>query len=188
MYQQIRTYLLNNKLLIIVIILAVSSATWNWYHPQIRTLTQTEYQTVTQEKEVVKIKRIPVPGPTKIITIEKEVIVEKLGINPAPDDNSEVIANAYIPPSEGGTSVITVLNMTTGEATIIAKEKPLSLFAFISEPEAALRYGITSRGLQQAEIAARWQFLRVGHFRIGAYGEVSSQQEAKAMLEAAYRF
>jgi hypothetical protein len=181
----------NNKLAValgVVALLAVSSAAWNWYHPQVKTLTKTEYRTVTEEKKVREIKRVMVPGPERIVTIEKKVIVEKLGIDPIPDEGVEVIANADVEPSEGGTSVVVVMDTTTGESKVIAKEKPLSLFGFPSDVEAMLRYGLTTRGGQAAELAARYQFFRVGKFRLGAYGEVSSQPEAKAMLEVAYKF
>lgn len=185
------TWLRSNKLLVILIIvtiLAVSSAAWNWYHPQIRTISKTEYQTVVQEKEVVKIKRITVPGPVRIVTIEKQVIVEKLGINPVPGDDSEIIANADIPCSEGGTSIVTLMDMTTGESTIIAKEKPLSLFGFPSNIEAGVRYGLSTDTLQQGNLFARWQFLRVGKVYLAAYGEMTTKPEAKAMLEVVYKF
>lgn len=187
---KIKTYLLNNKLsalLLIIALVAVSSAVWNWYHPQIKTLTKTEYQTVEKEKIVEKIRTIRVPGPKEVVTIEKKVIVEKLGIAPVSDDE-EIIGNADVEPSEGGTSVIAVLDTVTGESRIVAKEKPLSLFGFPSDVEAMVRYGLTTRGGQGAELAARWQFLRIGAFRLGAYGEISSQPEAKGMLEVAYKF
>lgn len=171
----------------VVAVIALASMAWNWYHPRVNNITTTEYRTVQEEKVVTKIKRVAVPGPTKIITIEKAAVSTKLDV--AIPEGKEVIANADIEPSEGGTSVVTVMDMTTGESTVIAKEKPLPLFGFPADVEAMIRYGISTQGVgQQADIAVRYQFLRVGKFKLGAYGELSSQPQAKAMLEVAFKF
>jgi hypothetical protein len=185
-----KLWLLSNKLLIVFIVIAavaVTSATYNWYHPKVKTITQTEYRTVTEQKEVVKIKRVEIPGPVRIITIDKQTIADKLDIHPLAD-NEHIISNADIPPSESGTSAVTVLNMDTGESKIIAKEKPFSLFGFPSNIEAGLRYGLASQSGQEGELFTRWQFLRIGKIYLGAYGEMTTKPEAKAMLEVSFRF
>ena len=193
MFQQVKSYLLNNKLVIVLIIVAavaVSSATWNWYHPQVKTLSRTEYQTVEKEKIVEKIKTVTIPGPERIVTIEKIKIVEKLVLPPsiADDPNKVITGNADIEPSEGGTSVVSVLNVVTGETEIIAKEKPVSLFGFPFNVEAGVRYGLSTQDLQQGNLFARWQFLRIGKLFLGGYGEMTTKPEAKAMLEVAFKF
>lgn len=190
MYQQIKI-LLSNKLTVLLVIIsvaAVSSATWNWYHPQVKTVTRTEYRTHVEEKEVTKIKRVLVPGPTKIVTIEKQVIVDKLGVDPAPPEGQEIIANAEFDCGETDVSALAIMDMTAGTTTIIAKEKPLGLFGFPSNIEAGLRYGLSTQTMQQAGAYARWQFLRIGGFYLGAYGELTTQPEAKAMLDLSYHF
>lgn len=194
MLLQLKTYLFSNKLSVILIIIsavAVSSATYNWYHPQTVTVTKTEYRTQIEEKEVVKIKRVLVPGPKQIVTIEKQAIVDKLGIDPVPGEGKEIIANAEITCGKDDTpdvSVITIMDTTTGESQIIAKEKPLSLFGFPSNIEAGLRYGLSTQTTQQGDLYARWQFLRIGKIFLGAYGEMTTMPEAKAMLEASFKF
>jgi hypothetical protein len=173
--------------LALVAVIALCSMVWNWYHPKTNTITTTEYRTVPEERIVTKIKRVIVPGPERVVTIEKEAITDKTGVTIP--QGKEAVANADIEPSEGGTSVIAVLDMETGETNIVAKEKELSLFGFPSDIEAMLRYGTSTQGIgQQAEIAVRYQFLRVGKFKLGAYGELSSQPQGKAMLEVAYKF
>jgi hypothetical protein len=193
MYLRIKMWLLNNKLavlLIIVSIIAVSSAAYNWFHPQIKTLTRTEYQTVEKEKTVVQIKTVKVPGPREVVTIEKPVIVERLSLPPevATDPAQVITGNADIEPSESGTSVVSVLNVDTGETVMIAKEKPQSLFGFPADIESGIRYGLSTRTLQEGDIYARWQFLRVGKVFLGVYGEISTQPEARAMLDLSYRW
>jgi hypothetical protein len=185
-------WLRNNKLTAamgIIALIALCSMLWNWYHPQVKTVVTTQYQTVEKEKVVEKIRTVKVPGPQEIVTIEKQVIVEKLKLpeSVANDESKVITGNADIPPSEGGTSVVSVLNTQTGETSIIAKEKPLSLFGFPSDVEAGIRYGLTTHG-QEGDIFARWQFLRVGKVKLGAYSEITTRPEAKAMLETSFKF
>ncbi len=192
--EALMTWLRSNKLsaiLIIISVASVSSSTWNWYHPQVNTVTKTEYRTQTEEKEVVKIKRVLVPGPKQIVTIEKKVIVDKLGIDPVPGEGKEIIANAEIESGSddtGDVSVIAVMDTVTGETEIIAKAKPVSLFGFPSNIEAGVRYGLSTQDLQQGNLFARWQFLRVGKLYLGAYGEMTTHPEAKGMLEVSFKF
>lgn len=193
MYQQVKTWVCSNKLLgtmLIVAALAVASAAWNWYHPKVSYLTKTEYQTVTQEKVVEKIKRVTIPGPKEIVTIEKKVIVEKLGLPPdvANDPNEVITGNADIEPTDGGASVVSVVDTVTGETRIIAKEKQPDLFGFPFDVEIGARYGVSTDKVQQADVYSRWKFLRVGKFYLGAYGEINSKPEAKALLDMSYRF
>lgn len=183
----------NNKImvvLVVVAIVAVSSAAWNFYHPQIRTVTQTQYQTVEKERVVDKIRIVRVPGPKEIVTIEKIKVVEKLGLPSgiANDPNQVITGNADLAASEGGTSVVSVLNTTTGETQLIAKEKPLSLFGFPSDVEAGIRYGLSTDTVQQGQVYGRWQFLRVGNIYLGAYADMSTKPEARAMLDVSFHF
>lgn len=176
--------------LFVVTVVAVSSATYNWYHPQTKTVTRTQYQTVEKEKVVEKIRTVRVPGPKEIVTIEKIKIVEKLVLPPsiANDPNQVVTGNADVPPSEGGTSVVSVLDISTGETTIVAKEKPLSLFGFPSDVEVGIRYGLSTDTAQQGQVYGRWSFLRVGKLYLGAYADVSTKPEARAMLDISFKF
>ena len=80
------------------------------------------------------------------------------------------------------------MNTSTGETTIVAKEKPLPLFGFPNEKEVMLRYGLSTRDAYSGNLAAKWQFLRVGNFYVGAYGEIDTRPDAKAMIEVAYKF
>lgn len=169
---------------------ALSSAVWNWYHPKTTTVTRTEYQTVEKEKIVEKIKTVKVPGPKEIVTIEKIVIVEKLKLPRTIADNPDIVitGNADLPPSVGGTSVVSTLNTATGVTEIIAKQKPLPLFGFPSDVELGARYGVSTTEIQAGNIYARWQFLRVGKVHVGAYGELGTRPEAKAMVDVSFKF
>lgn len=173
-----------------VALLAFAAALWNWYHPRVRELVRDHYETVPVEKKVEKIKRVTVPGPERIVTIDKTVIVEKLALPAAvaSDPVKQVIANADLPPSEGGISTVTVLDTRTGESTIIAKEKPLPFLAFLNSGEVGVRYGVTTAAGQQGWLHGRWEFLRVGAIRLYTGGEISTRPEAAATLGAVYRW
>jgi hypothetical protein len=62
-----------------LLLTATASALYFFYKKPPATNTTT-YVNVPQIKEVIKIKRVEVPGPERIVTIEKQTIVEKLGL------------------------------------------------------------------------------------------------------------
>lgn len=185
---QIRGFEIKIKdiILVFIAVVAVSSAVYNWYKPA-KVITKTEYQEVPKEKVITKIKTVYVPGPKQIATIEKEKLAEELNIYDFKEEE-QPIANADIPPSKAGVSIVTVMNTTTGESHVIAKEKQLSLFGFENTRELGIRYGLSTQDGQAGNLFARWHFLRIGSFHIGAYGEIATKPEAKGMLEIAYQF
>ena len=177
-------------IVVFVALLAAASALSNWYAAQIPA-TQTEYINVPQIKEVTKIKRVEVPGPERIVTIEKEVVVEKLKLPDwiKDDANKQVIATAEIAPYEGKTNAAALLDTKTGESQIIAKQAPLSFFAFENKKELGVRAGYTTDDFKtQATVFGRWQFFRVGNARLGIYGEANSEGNGIAQFELTYRF
>jgi hypothetical protein len=178
-----------NALLIIALI-AVASAVYSWYRPP-KIVTQTRYVEVPKEKVVARIKTVKVPGPERIVTIEKERIVKALELpeSVGNDQDKQIIANADIPCDESvnGQSVVTVMDTQTGESRILAKPKPLPLVGFENRKEIGARYGLTNEG-PEVDVYGRWDFLRVGSLHLGVYGEVNSQAEAKAMMQVGYRW
>jgi hypothetical protein len=181
--------------LAVIAVLALTSAGWNWYHPTVKTVTQTQYQTVPQEKKVETIKRVTVPGPERIVTIEKPVVVEKLGLPPAiaADPTKEIVANGEIMTHDGDkVSTVAVMDTpadgTPATVSIIAKEQPPSLFGLPNDWEMGVRYGLGTRAGQEGNINARWQFFRLGNIYLGAYGEIGTRPEAKMMLDVSMRF
>ena len=186
-------------ILAILFLLAVASAWYNWRQPE-KVIKSVGYQPVPVEKSVEKIKRVIVPGPERIVTIEKKAVADKLdmpwlldGGKPAPvagkPEELQVTANANLAASRSGYSAVAVTNTTTGETTIVAKEKPLPFIGFPNEKELSIRYGLSTQDGQAANLAARWTFARVDRVYISAYGEVDAPRiEAKAMVEASCRF
>lgn len=182
-----------------LLLLALSSMAWNWYHPKINNVPYDRYIQVPVEKKVETIRRVTVPGPVRIVTIEKKELAKELDMpwlmddsHPAPipgkAEDLQPVANANVPPSAGGMSAVAVTNTETGDTAIVFKEKPLPLFGFPSDAEVMARYGLSAKDGNVGNVAGRWQFLRVGKIRIGAYGEIDSRTDGKVMLEVAYKF
>lgn len=186
---------MKNRILVIalavVTLIALVSAVVAWYRLQHQVpVNRTEFIKVPEVKTVTKIKRVEVPGPTKIVTVEKEVVVEKLKLPDwvKTDENKQVIATAEIQPYEGKTDAVAILDTKTGESVIVAKQIPLPLFGFENSKEIGLRAGVNIKGEAETGIYGRWSFLRVGNLHVGAYGEANSRGDAKAQLEIGYRF
>jgi hypothetical protein len=179
-------------LIIALLLLIAIAALKAWYGERNKpVVSQIEYVNVPEIREVVKIKKVRVPGPTEIVTIEKEKIVEKLRLPNwfAQNADEQVIATAEIQPYEGITDTVATLNTKTGAGNIIAKQRPLSLFAFENNKEIGARAGYTTDEFKQLiTVFGRWQFFRVGNVHAGLYAEGNSSGEAVGQLELNYRW
>jgi len=174
--------------LIGALIIACVAAYTGW-HREIPVLSRTEYLTVPELKPAANIPRVRVPVKA-VVTLAKKAAAEKLQI-PEPlakDDNQQVIATATLPPYEGHTSTITMIDTSTGESRIIARQEPLSFFALENKKEVGLRYGLTSAINSEADLYGRWEFLRIGSTHLGVYGELTSLGEYRAMISITYRW
>jgi hypothetical protein len=175
--------------LIVLTLIACGSAVYFWYHkPPVS--SQVEYVKVPEIKTVTKIQKVFVPGPGSILTVEKQVVVEKLSLPDwiKQDENKQVIATAEIAPYEGKTNAVAIMDTKTGVSEIIAKQIPLSLFGFENKKEIGIRAGVDLKGEPLTSIYGRWDFLRIGNARIGVYGEANSKGDASAQMEVGYRF
>jgi len=170
-----------------IVLFMYVALTWN---KPTNTIPSTTYVNVPQQKIVEKIKRVEVPGPTKIITIEKPIIVEKLKLPDwfKNDVNQQAIANADIPPSKAGYSAVGTLDTLTGKGDIIAKEKIRSFIGMPNNISIGGRWGIVTTGKQEIDGYAKWQPLRLGNTYIGAYTELNTNPEAKIMVDVEYKF
>lgn len=151
------------------------------------------YTPAPEIKEVVKIKRVEVPGPEKIITIEKEKVVEQLhlGDEIGKNPDKQIVATAVIPPHEGDTNAVAVMDTRTGEGSISIKQEDPPLFAFQNKKEIGGRFGYVTdeSGVKQVVDAyGRWTVLRVWRVHVGIYGEVNSRPEGKTAVDISYRW
>lgn len=173
---------MKNKIIIGVImfllLLATVSAIYAWYKAINKPpVSQIEYIKVPEIKEVIKIKKVEVPGPERIVTVEKIKIVEKLKLPEwfATNTDEQAIATGEIQPYEGKTNVVAALNTKTGVGGIIVKQEPLSLISFINAKELYFKGGYTTAKEVELAGGGRWLFARVGKIKVGAYAEVSGQ-------------
>jgi hypothetical protein len=175
-------------ILTILLILAAASSVYKWYHKS--TGSTTTYVKVPEIKEVIKIQRVTVPGPERIVTIEKTVIVDKLKLPEwiKTDADEQAIATAVIEPYKGKTNAVGLLNTKTGVGQIVAKQEPLPLFGFVNDKEIGVRYGTSIKNGMETDIYGRWDFVRVGNVNVGVYGEATSYGEAKAMVSVGYKW
>jgi hypothetical protein len=165
---------------------------YHWYHPSSST-PSTQYEVAQPIKEVEKVKHVKVPGPKQIVTIEKEKVVEKLKLPDeiASDPSKNIIATAQIPPYEGKTNAIGILDTKTGEGSIQIKQEPLPFIAFPNEREVGIA-GYYSADLQGVRpvgaVDASWTPIRIGKIRVQIRGEINSRPESRAGVRAAYRW
>jgi hypothetical protein len=173
-----------------LMLVAASSAVYFWYHGQKVPLTTTTYTEAPKIKVVTKIKTIKVPGPTQIVTIEKQVIVDKLKLPDwiKNDADQQTIATAAIPAYKGTTNTVAVINTKTGESQIVAKQEPLPLFGFVNDREIGLRSGIDIKGASESAVYGKWDFARIGPVYIGVYGDANTKGDARIQLSAGFRF
>ncbi len=172
------------------LLLAVSSAVYFWFADRFKpVVSQIEYIKVPEVKTVTKIERVTIPGPERIVTIEKPVIVDKLKL---PDwvksADKQVIATAEIAPHEGKTNAIAVLDVKTGISEIIAKQEPLPFLAFTRDKEVYVRAGYDTSLSVQGTVGGRWRFTRIGAIRVGFFAEASNRSGGEAVggIEVSY--
>lgn len=185
---------LKGVLIVVCCVLAIACASLTYFHlKKPSTVNQQAYTPAPEIRETVKIKRIEVPGPERIVTIEKEKVVEKLQL---PDEigknpDKQVIATAKIPPHEGDTNAVAILDTKTGEGSIEVKQEDPAFFAFINKKAVGGRYGYAadSNGAkQQVDFYGHWTIARVWRVHLGVYGEVNSKPEAKTAVDISYRW
>jgi hypothetical protein len=184
---------LKGVLIVLCCVLALACASMAYFHFKTPpTVNQTQYTPAPEIKETVKIKRIEVPV-EKIITIEKEKVVERLhlGDDIGKNPDKQIVATAVIPPHEGDTNAVAVMDTRTGEGSISVKQEPLPTFAFKNEKAIGGRAGYASDkdGIrQQVDFYAHYTFLRVWRVHVGVYGEVNSKPEGKTAVDISYRW
>jgi hypothetical protein len=173
--------------LVVLLILAVIVA---WYRGNNEIPTsKTVYINVPEVKEVVKIKRIEIPV-EKIVVIEKEAAAKKLDLpeDIKNDPAKQITASGVVAPYEGKTNVLAVIDTGSGISSIVAKQVPLPFFDFENKKEIGIRYGVSFDNNLEGDLYGRWDFFRIANAHIGVYGEVNTTGDAKAMIQAAYKW
>jgi hypothetical protein len=174
-------------LILLGVLMAISSVK-GWYDsvnaPPVNTWIQQP-----EPKIITRIKRVEVPGPPTIVTLEKKVVVEKLKLPDwiKDDINKQVIADADIQPYEGITNAAAILDTQTGVGSILQKRMPIPLFGLESKVRVGGRYGFSSHDNNlSGEGYASYSFLRIGKIHFAGYTEAG--RDFKGMVDIYYEF
>jgi len=202
--------------LLILLILAVAAALWQYFCPQIRTVTQWQFHPVPVIKETVKIKKVLVPCPEQgLVVLDKQQVAEKLDLpwlqggdiasakvseevtSPSPEGtapvagnpaNLQVTATAQLPESDNGYQVVTVVNTATGVTTPVVKEQEAPWLQFRNDGAIGANYDINQRLQNQWDIYLRWDFLRLKGVYINTHGRLDNDGDARIGFGGEYRW
>ena len=167
-----------NKAFALVLVVVALGMLYGWYEskPKLSQTVSTQMPTTRAASKVEKVDiEIPKVKVYKKSELSKKVILPE---EVKADDNKEVTAVVDVPPSKGGAEVISVINKTTGETTLFAREKPRSLMAFENDKSIALGYGVGTRGTVM-KLEGEYGFARVGNFHLSVQAEGRVYQERR---------
>lgn len=117
-----------------------------------------------------KVEEVAVP---KLKVYKKADVVKKVDLPDTVknDPNKQVTAVVDVKPSKGGSEVVAVVDVVTGETTTTEKPKPVPMFAFVNEKKIGLGYGIGTGG-NTAKVFLAYDAIRAGKLHIGVQGEM----------------
>jgi len=206
----------SRTLLLIALILAYAAALWQYAMPTVRTITTTEFRRVPEIRKTVEIKRVHVPCPESgIIILDKAEVAKKLKFDflpggdiagaksaaevtsPSPQGtqsaaNLQITATADLPESDNGYESVSLIDLSSGESQIMAREKESPWFQFRSDAAVGIRYGLCA-GTDSAspycgDVYGRWDFLRVKDVYLSTNANISTDGSARIQLGAEYRW
>ena len=164
--------------LLIVALLAVLSMGYNFYADRFKPpASQSNYIGQPEIKKAQKIEHKKIIVASRIDVLDKEEAVKKLKINDPvkSDPNKQITTTAEIKPYDGKTSIVSVLDTSTGESEIIAQQEELSLFEFENKREWEIKAGPSTEGGIKVTLNIKQNFLRVKKVHIGGFVEGGGQ-------------
>ena len=171
-------------ILAFVALLAIGSALYSWYNPNV---------VVTREYVEIEVPKPYAVVSTVTKTIKQIVYLDKIKVVEVEkwpdwftkDDNKQITAVGDVPAYKGTTRVASIIDTSTGKSSLVQNRLPMSLFGFENEKRVGVRYGFTDKGTDFL-FYGDWTFFRVGSLYFTGYAEAGSGY--KAMLDASYRF
>jgi hypothetical protein len=103
-------------------------------------------------KVIERIKRVQVPGPERIVYLEKKGLAAALKMPELEKERGEAVAVAEVQPHIGKTTVVSMLD-NTGVTRMILRPEPHPFFQF--KKEMGIRAGIGTGGLALGEVYLR---------------------------------
>lgn len=174
--------------MLVLLVAALIIAAVGWRR-EIPVLSKTVYLPAQEMKPATKIQRRQIPV-RSIQVLDKRSAGKKMDLpeEVVGDEKKQIVATATLPPHDGETSALAITDTATGETTIMARQESPAFAALENIKEIGVRYGITVNRGQEADVFARWDFLRVSRFHLGIYGEMNTFGDGKAMLSLSCRW
>jgi len=124
-----------------------------------------------EAKEAVKIEKIYIPGPVRIVVYDRDALTGKVPIPPevAKDKNNQFTSTAEIPKAPWGGTAVGFTNMTTGKSAISFTPKERPLFGFGGKTSVGTLGGISTKGNVAIGYVGQ-DILRVGPVNLGVAG------------------
>ena len=208
---------LRRTVLLVLLILAVAAALWQYLMPQIRTIESTTFKRVPEIKKVVDVQRVYIKCPERgIVVLDKAELTKNMNLSwlqggdlqaaavtESPASAGEVIppqpggprqpdlqvtGTADIPATSNGVEAMSVIDMETGVTTITVREKPAPWFQFRNDGAVGIRYGLDQRLQYIGNFYGKWDFLRVKDVYFSAVADLETGGDAKLQAGAEYRW
>jgi hypothetical protein len=160
-WKKIGSVAMSNNLVTIALIVLAGFAYLRYAPDSLKPWTSAPQVAVqaVESKVVTKIERVMVPGPERIVTIEKVKYVEKVpgALTPATiaDNSAHVVASAKIPPSPAGGTASAILRVQDGVGVGTIEYLPAKTPFFALQKEFGVRGGVGTGGLILGELYAR---------------------------------
>lgn len=161
-----------------------------WYdHRNPRLAPQKVMAMVATHPDLRNVASAPLKECVTVVAYNKASASERLDVPDSVklDAAAQVVAAGELAPYEGTTTVTAVLNTGTGRTSLLSRREPLPFFSLMNDKEVGIRYGYTGDG-RGFDLFGQLTFLRIGRIHTALYVESNSRSEAKAMLQAGYKF
>ena len=170
-------------------LIALLAILYLWYdHTHPKVIYQKEMVEVPVHKEILRVKTVQLAC-VNVVAYDKDKASENLDVPDTvkADESKQITAAGEIGPYEGTTTVTAVFDTGTGRTSLLSRREPLPFFSLMNDKEVGIRYGYTSDSIG-FDLYGKLTFLRIGRVHTALYVESNSRSDAKAMLQAGYRF
>jgi hypothetical protein len=187
-------------ILLIGLIFAIYAALWQYFMPQVRTITTKEFKRVAEIRTVRDVKRVYVTCPEQgLVALDKKEIAGELDMPwlsdpaaPAPVEGDATTlhptATADLPESRNGYQVVTVVNTDTGVTIPVVQEKEAPWFRLENTGTVGLWYGLDIHLQQIAQGELTWKFLRIKDVHLGLKADGTTDGSGHALAGIIYEW
>lgn len=118
-------------------------------------------------------------GPTETVTapvaVHSDKAKKKLRLPKTLTDNRDVKVLTATTLEECDKTVMTVLNTTTGESSMLVRDEPAPLFSSASLSSVGVSYGVSDSGAALWQVSGAYEVARIKAARLGIVGTVDAQ-------------